>query len=86
MQKDYIGNKPKTHCDNVAKYIQMDTVIFRKEWYGWGNPTAYSSYRLNVKDFTNKESLGSVLIRLNTIGGQSIVIILLINLDVSNVV
>lgn len=54
MQKDYIGNKPETHCDNVAKYIQMDTVIFRKEWYGWGNPTAYSSYRLNVKDFTNK--------------------------------
>lgn len=52
--KNYIGNKPETHCDNVAKYIQMDTVIFRKEWYGWGNPTAYSGYRLNVKDFTNK--------------------------------
>lgn len=51
----YIGNKPKTECTSTAKYMQIDTVLFRRHWlFGWGSPTEHTGRAYNTHKFKHR--------------------------------
>ncbi|MCU9976531.1 hypothetical protein FYZ35_10705 [Mobiluncus mulieris] len=55
MGKKYIGNKPKTECTSTAKYMQIDTVLFRRHWlFGWGSPTEHTGRAYNTHKFKHR--------------------------------